>query len=30
LSDLLNRKTETDSLYPTLKKSAFCGDHFHA
>lgn len=29
LSDLLDRKTETDSLYPTLKKSSFRGDRFH-
>jgi hypothetical protein len=29
LSDLLNRKTETDSLHSTLKDSAFSGDRFH-
>jgi hypothetical protein len=29
LSDLLNRKTETDSLDTTLKDSAFSGDRFH-
>ena len=29
LSDLFNRKTETDSLYTTLKDGAFCGDRFH-
>jgi hypothetical protein len=29
LSDLLHRKTETDSLYTTLKDGAFCGDRFH-
>lgn len=29
LSDLFHRKTEPDSLYPTLKKSTFCRNRFH-